>query len=234
MSSHEKKTDKYIPSWDGSPETWEEFEVEVDLFCRRKPAWQEAQQIASLLSALKGTPKSLHLVLSEKERAKITTKEIFKKYLKGNLLETSVPELGRNLRAWQKLRRLPKEGMRIYILRHRQLLSKLERSVNESEVAAQLQLRLRKMVDDFKAKKVLYERAEKLKREAKAKKKRGSDKTSVSSKGSGKSSKAKAKAKAKRRAKARFYRNEAGILVREVMDAEEDWEEESGKTKRNG
>ena len=223
MSSVEKKSDN-IPSWDGRPETWEEFEVEVDLFCRRKPAWQEAQQIASLLSALKGTPKSLHLALSGKERQarKITTKEIFEKYLKGNLLETSVPELGRNLRAWQKLRRLPKEGMRTYILRHRQLLSKLERSVNESEVSAQLQQKLRKMVDDYKAKKVLCERAEKLKREAKAKKKRGSDKSSVSSKGSGKSSKAKAKAKAKRRAKARFYRNEAGILVREVMDAEED------------
>ena len=101
MSGSEKR-DKHIPSWDGSPETWEEFEVEVDLFCRRKPDWQEAQQIAQLLGALKGTPKSLHLALSEKERAKITTKEIFKKYLKGNLLETSVPELGRNLRAWQK------------------------------------------------------------------------------------------------------------------------------------
>ena len=143
MSGSEKRTDKHILSWDGSPETWEEFEVEADLFCRRKPACQEAEQVASLLSALKGIPKSLLLALSEKERAKITTKEIFKKYLKGKLLETSVPELGRNLRAWQKLSRLPKEGMRIYILRHRQLLSRLERSVNESEVAAQLQLRLR-------------------------------------------------------------------------------------------
>ena len=140
-----------VPCWDGQPETWDDFDIAVDVFVSQKPGWQEAQQVAKLVGVLKDNPKKLYNALSKEERAKITTKEVFKRYLKSHLLETSVPELGRNLRSWQKLRRLPKEGMRIYILRHRQLLNKLEKSVNESDVSAQLKTKLRTMIDQFKS-----------------------------------------------------------------------------------
>ena len=59
--------------------------------------------------------------------------------------------------------------MRLYILRHRQLLSKLEKSVNEADVSRQLRVKLRGMIDSAKAKVVMQERAERLRAEAKAK-----------------------------------------------------------------
>ena len=163
MSGHGSN---HVPSWDGSPETWPDFEIEVDIFVKQAPKWQEPQQIAKLLGALKNQAKSLHAALSEGERDKIVSKEVFKQYLRGHLLETSVPELGRNLRAWQKIRRLPKEGMRLYILRHRQLLSKLEKSVNESDVSRNLKTKLRSIIDAAKAKLVMKERADRLKAQA--------------------------------------------------------------------
>ena len=164
MSGH---SSSHVPSWDGSPETWPDFEIEVDIFVKQEPRWKEAQQIAKLLGALKNQAKNLHAALSESERDKIVTKEIFKQYLRGHLLETSIPELGRNLRAWQKIRRLPKEGMRLYILRHRQLLNKLERSVNESDVSKAVHSKLRSMIDKAKTKLIMKERAEQLKAQAK-------------------------------------------------------------------
>ena len=160
----------HVPSWDGTPQTWETFNIEVDIFCKQEPSWKEPQQIAKLLGALKNQAKDLHAALSESERDKIISKEIFKEYLRGHLLETSIPELGRNLRSWQKLKRLPREGMRLYILRHRQLLSKLEKSVNETDVSRQMRVKLRSLIDAAKAKTVMSERAERLKAEARAKK----------------------------------------------------------------
>ena len=152
-----------MPSWDGSPETWDSFSIEVDVFIKQEPKWKEAQQVAKLLGALRNQGKDLHAALSESERDKIVTKESFKQFLRGHLLETAGPELGRNLRAWQKLRRQPKEGMRLYILRHRQLLSKLERSVNDTDVGKMMRVKLRSLIDAAKSKIVLEERTARIK-----------------------------------------------------------------------
>ena len=76
MSHHQ------VPSWDGTPQTWESFNIDVDIFVKQEPPWKEPQQIAKLLGALKNQAKDLHAALSESERDKITTKETFKEYLR--------------------------------------------------------------------------------------------------------------------------------------------------------
>jgi hypothetical protein len=61
-----------------------------------------------------------------------------------------VPELGKNFRAWVKLKRNPREGMRLFVLRHRQVLNKVESSLNETESGDSLSKKLRDMIDKNK------------------------------------------------------------------------------------
>ena len=99
--------DSYVPTWNGEPEGWEDFIISVETFIKQKEPWKEGQQIARIINKFdkKGKPWRLLVSLSETERAKLVTKEALLAYLKGNLLESAIPELGRHFRAWIKFKR---------------------------------------------------------------------------------------------------------------------------------
>ena len=168
--------------------------MEVDIFVRGWDHWKEGQAIAKILGALQGASKALLKAISETEREKITTKTAYKSFIRGHLLETAVPELGRAFRSWLKLRRLPKEGMRVYLTRHQQILAQMERTLNESQVQKQLHDKLMVIIKDQKTEVLMSKHLESL-RLSKARDKKsengsvkGSAKGSVKSAASAKSS----------------------------------------------
>ena len=148
-----------IPSWDGRPESWEQHLIELEIFCLQAPSCKESQQIAKVLGNLKDEPKRLYSSLSEVERRKITSRAAYVQYIKGHLLESAIPELGRHFRAWIRVKRENKEGMRLFVLRRRQTLSKVERSLQESSTSKKLNDKLRTIIDGEKMKIVMDERA---------------------------------------------------------------------------
>ena len=148
-----------IPSWDGRPESWEQHLIELKIFCLQAPNWKESQQIAKVLGNLKDEPKQLYSSLSEVERRKITSRAAYVQYIEGHLLESAIPELGRHFRAWIRVKRENKEGMRLLVVRHRQDLSKVERSLQESSTSKKLNDKLRAIIDGEKMKIVMDERA---------------------------------------------------------------------------
>ena len=157
------RDDSNIPTWDGLPEGWEKYEIKIDNFCDQAERWKEPQQIAKLLSRLTGNAEKLFASLSEVERRKVKDRTTFKSYLKRHLLEQAVPELGKNFRAWVKLKRNPREGMRLFVLRHRQVLNKVESSLNETEAGDSLSKKLREMIDKNKLEIMVAERTARVK-----------------------------------------------------------------------
>ena len=149
-----------IPIWDGKPETFDEHFVEVDLYCRQFPTWKEGIAIAKILGQLQGQSRLLMQSLSEAERSKVTTKLAYRTFLRGHLLETGIPELGRSFRSWLKLRRQPKEGMRLFLARHRQLLAKMESTLNEGHTQKTIAAKLKKLIDEQKLELLMQEKKE--------------------------------------------------------------------------
>ena len=155
-----------IPTWDGSPEAFDDFTISLSNFCKEAETWKEPQQIAKVIGKFNKNEKPWRLLaaLSESERDKITTRKALLEYLKGHLMESAVPELGRNFRSWVRLRREPRESMRIFVLRHRQVLAKMETSLNQAQTSSELENRLKLLIDKSKLKKLSSERAEKLRK----------------------------------------------------------------------
>ena len=143
MSGDHHRSGK-IPAWDNRPETFDEHLIEVDIFVRGWDHWKEPQAIAKIFRELSGDSKKRLKALSETEREKVNSKAAYKAFIRGHLLETAVPELGRAFRNWVKLRRQPKEGMRLYLQRHKQLLTRMQTTLIESNI--QSQLKLKKMI----------------------------------------------------------------------------------------
>ena len=131
---------------DNRPETFDEHLLEVDIFVRGWDHWKEPQAIAKILGELSGDSKKLLKALSETEREKVNSKAAYKAFIRGHLLETAVPELGRAFRNWVKLRRQPKEGMRLYLQCRRQLLTRMQTTLNESNTQNQLKLKLMSVI----------------------------------------------------------------------------------------
>ena len=160
----------YVPTWDGDPGKWEEFVITTETFLKQVEPWKESQQIARIINHFdkRGKPWRLLISLSESERAKLTTKANLFAYLKGNLLESAIPELGRHFRAWIKFKRDSGESMRVFILRHRQTLAKMEASLNQAQASADLKAKLRGFIDKAKLKLLSAEYAEKVAEKSKS------------------------------------------------------------------
>ena len=150
----EVKEDTSVPTWNGEPDHWEDFVISLETFVKQREVWKEGQQIARIINRFdkKGKPWKLLVSLSEQERAKLTTKDALISYLKGNLLESAIPELGRHFRNWIKFRRDNGESMRVFILRHRKTLNKMESTLNLAQASADLKMKLRGQIDKIKLK----------------------------------------------------------------------------------
>ena len=92
-------------------------------------------------------PWKLIQALSDEERDKLVSKSALLEFLRLHLLESAIPELGRAFRNWLKIRRENKESMRLYILRHRQVLSRMEKALNESKTSTDVENKLNSEVD---------------------------------------------------------------------------------------
>ena len=119
-----------VPSWDGSPEEWEDYQVRSGIYCRGTDRWKIGQRISNLIQSLTGKAWDSIMNLSEKERENLQVDlESFHTYLKSSCLPTAIPELGRRFREWLKFRRVRKETMRTFIRRYHLQLNKLEGSM---------------------------------------------------------------------------------------------------------
>ena len=160
MTHHHRESD--IPDWDGRPETWEDFRIRTTAYVRQADPWKEGQQISKIIGKMGSNPSSkpwkLIQALSDEERDKLITKSALLDFLRLHLLESAIPELGRNFRAWIKIKRENKESMRLYIMRHRQVLSKMEKSLNESKTASEVESKLHSEVDRERLKILTTER----------------------------------------------------------------------------
>ena len=165
-----ERKDDFVPSWNGEPEAWEDFVISTETYLKTREPWKESQLIAQIISRFdkKGKPWRLLVSLSETERAKLVSKDALLSYLKGNLLESAIPELGRHFRAWIKFKRETGESMRVFILRHRKTLNKMENSLNLAQTSTDLKSKLRVMIDKFKLKLLSAEHAEKVRKATKS------------------------------------------------------------------
>ena len=144
MTHHHRESD--IPDWDGRPETWEDFRIRTTAYVRQADPWKEGQQISKIISNMGANPNSkpwkLIQALSDEERDKLISKSAFLEFLRLHLLESAIPELGRAFRNWIKIRRENKESMRLYTMRHRQVLSRMEKALNESKTSTEVESKL--------------------------------------------------------------------------------------------
>jgi hypothetical protein len=148
MSRDDNRDRKKVPSWDGSPENFDSYEVKVGIFLRTGAKWKEPELIAELISKLEGKAWQLIEQIAEEEREKIQTREIFLTFLKKNLLEAAVPELGKMFKKWQVFKRQGKESMKLYIMRNRKMLSRLERALSQVDDGKDLTLKLRNAINE--------------------------------------------------------------------------------------
>ena len=126
----ERDKHESIPSWSGTPETFDTYKVQVKYFLKSKPSFQQSQQIAKLIRQLRGRAWELIEKLPETSKEKLEkSQEIFFNFLKKHLLEGELPELGRCFKNYLQLRRSRKESMQLYIMRNRGALEKLEKAM---------------------------------------------------------------------------------------------------------
>jgi hypothetical protein len=142
MSHNREEKDGYIPTWDGTPEKWDTYVIEVGVHLKTEPSWKISQKIAKLISRL--TSKAWELVEQTEESSldALITKELYLGFLKKNLLASAVPELGRHFRKWYAFRRLKSESMKLYVMRHRKMFIDLEKamSLNDAPVVVDFQV----------------------------------------------------------------------------------------------
>ena len=162
-----ERKDDFVPSWNGEPEAWEDFVISTETFLKTREPWKESQLIAQIINRFdkKGKPWRLLVSLSETERAKLVSKDALLSYLKGNLLESAIPELGGHFRAWIKFRREGGESMRVFILRHRKTINKMENSLNLAQTSTDLKSKLRLFIDKAKLKILSQEHATKVRKQ---------------------------------------------------------------------
>ena len=141
--SRDERDRKKVPSWDGSPETYDTYEIKVGIFLRTGARWKEPELIAELVSKLEGKAWSLIEQISEEERDKLNSREVFLNFLKKNLLEAAVPELGKLFKRWQVFKRQGKESMKLYVMRHRKVLSRLEKALSQVDDGKELTRKLK-------------------------------------------------------------------------------------------
>ena len=123
-----------VPTWDGEIEGWERYKVDVRYFLKTKPNWQKSQQLARLIRNLKRRAWDLIERLPEESKERLEADEqTFITFLKRHLLEGEIPELGRSFRSYLSFRRAAKESMQLYIMRHREQLSKLGKALKAVE-----------------------------------------------------------------------------------------------------
>ena len=130
----EKDHDHDCPTWDGTSENFERYELKLHYFIRQQPSWKESQQLARAIRSLKSKAWDLVERLSEKGREQLEKSEkVYIAFLRKHLLDGEVPELGRQFRLYLGLHRLRKESMLLYVLRHRELLHKLGKNIQSVE-----------------------------------------------------------------------------------------------------
>jgi hypothetical protein len=68
MSDKRDVDRRKVPTWDGSPEAFETYEVKVGIFMKTQPRWKEPELVAELVSKLEGKAWQLIEQISEEER----------------------------------------------------------------------------------------------------------------------------------------------------------------------
>ena len=123
-----------MPSWDGTAEKFEEYQVRAQIYVNGVESWKHPERISNLVQALQDTAWGVILNLSESEGENLQkTFRSFIDFLKLSCTETAGPQLGRRFKEWQKFRRLKGESMRVYCRRYRTQLGKLEASMKQVE-----------------------------------------------------------------------------------------------------
>ena len=150
MSKDDRKDNnrRKVPSWDGTPDAFDTYEVKLGIFLKTGPKWKESELISEAVSKLEGKAWQLIEQISEDERDKIDSKEVPLTFLRKNLLEAAVTELGKMFRRWQVFKRIGKESMKLYIMRHRKMLSKLEKALGQVDDGKELTSKLRKSIEE--------------------------------------------------------------------------------------
>ena len=126
-----------IPTWDGTPDAWERYKLQVEYYLKTRPPWEAKYLLAKLIRSLTGKCWSLIEKLPQSSRAQLEeSPEVFLQFLKKHLLEGVLPEVGRVFRNYLTIRRQKQESMMLYCLRHRESLSKLKKAMSSVETDA--------------------------------------------------------------------------------------------------
>ena len=143
-----------VPVWDGSPENWETYQIKVGIFCRTEALWKQPQLIAKLINKLDGQAWRLIEQTEEVSLEGLNSKEVYLEFLKKNLLESAVPELGRLFRKWYAFKRTKRESMKLYVMRHRKVLRTLEKAMSQVEQTSDLKKKMEDLVQKERIKRL--------------------------------------------------------------------------------
>ena len=118
MSENLKKVaGELVPTWNGSPERFEEYKVRSQIYVNSVESWKQPQRVANLVQSLESSAWQIIMSISEEERSALQKDfGAFIRFLQEHCQETAVPELGRRFRDWQKFKRNKGESMRVCLL----------------------------------------------------------------------------------------------------------------------
>lgn len=134
-----------IPSWDGTPEDFDEYDSKTFWYVRGCKPWEQEQATSKLIMRLKGKAWDAVMAIPEHERGTmLNTRVALMHFLKKSLMESSIPEAGRHFREYLlKFRRQKNESMKLFCQRHKKQLLKLEATVkiiNEGDESLKLKI----------------------------------------------------------------------------------------------
>ena len=127
---------EHIPHWDGSPDTFNEFEDRCIWYERGLSEKDKPQAVAKIVSRLHGTAWQVIKDLTSEDQARLcasTIKELTT-FLRDSILEVGIPEIGKRFGEYLgRFRRKEGQTMKIYIQNHRHLKIKLEDAIKATE-----------------------------------------------------------------------------------------------------
>ena len=126
-----------LPTWDGETDKFEEFKQKVKWYILGTKKAERPLVTARIAGSLTGSAWRVLEDLPEEKKEELVmsgSPESLLAFLKESLMDSAIPEAGKYVREYlYKFRRNRGESMKLYVQRHRTLMSRLEKAMKMVE-----------------------------------------------------------------------------------------------------